>query len=292
MSATLAIDIGGTKTLLALVDGPHIIAEKRISTRNGGDPGAWLAAIADAASDWRGQYDAVGAAVTGNISDGKWSALNPATLPVPDRFPLADDLLKRLGVPVVCINDAQAAAWGEYCHGAGQGLDMVFLTVSTGIGGGVVIGGRLLTGRNGLAGSAGITRIGMNPSSPMIEDRAAGHWMASAARDAGHDVDARGVFAAAANGDRWAQGIIGASSDAAATLMLNLQLLFDPDVILLGGGIGLADAYVQALRARLDLMHPRLRPDMRPAALGVHAGVIGAANMATSNEKQTRRKSS
>ena len=95
------------------------------------------------AAAWRGRFDRVGAAVTGIVADGRWHALNAGILPVPAGFPIVEALSTRLGCPVLAINDAQAAAWGEYRFGAGAGRDIVFLTVSTGIGGGIVLGGRL-----------------------------------------------------------------------------------------------------------------------------------------------------
>lgn len=84
----LAIDIGGTKILSALVDGRQVLDRRRIETERGAGPQAWLDAIAATIADWRGRFNAAGVAVTGRIADGCWSALNPTILPVPDRFPL------------------------------------------------------------------------------------------------------------------------------------------------------------------------------------------------------------
>ena len=280
MTARLAIDIGGTKTLVALVDGASVLAEVQTSTARDLGAGAWCDAIAEAARAWTGEVDRVGAAVSGVIMDGSWSALNPKTLPVPERFPLASELASRLARPVSCFNDGQAAAWGEHRFGAGDGRDLVFVTVSTGIGGGAVVGGRLLIGRGGLGCSAGLTRIGTSLDSPPVEDISAGRWIAAAASAQGHDVDPQGVFAAAVAGEAWASAIVEQSADVVANLLANLQWLFDPPLLVIGGGIGLAEGYLERLRSRLDLQPSNCRPELRPAALGRHAGVIGAADLA------------
>ena len=91
----------------------------------------------------------------------------------------------RFGKPAACFNDAHAAAWGEHRFGAGKGEDLFFLTVSSGIGGGAVIGGKLLEGRGGMAASAGLQRMGFSGEGGPVEDQAAGLWMARAAGQVG-----------------------------------------------------------------------------------------------------------
>ncbi|MCC6306199.1 MAG: putative N-acetylmannosamine-6-phosphate 2-epimerase, partial [Rhodobacteraceae bacterium] len=142
----LTFDIGGTKTLAALVRGREVLDRRTVATdRAIGGPG-WTGGLAALADGWQGRYGRVAVAVTGVVRDGAWSALNPGTLAIPANFPLASRLAHAFEAPVEVVNDAQAAAWGEYRFGAGRGRDMVFLTVSSGIGGGVVAGGRLLRG--------------------------------------------------------------------------------------------------------------------------------------------------
>lgn len=280
MTTSLAIDIGGTKTLVALVDGMRIVDAEETPTRRGGDPVQWCNEIAKCARKWNGAYETAGAAVTGVIAAGRWSALNPETLDIPSGFPLADELTARIGKPVACFNDAQAAAWGEHAFGAGERRDLVFITISTGIGGGAVIDGKLLTGRSGLGGSAGLIRLSVSPDARPVEAMAAGRFFRAAARDAGHDADAKGVFLASAQGESWARAIIAQSADAVALLLHNIQLLFDPPMIVVGGGIGLAPGYVEQLNLRLAEHPPAQRPEIRLAALGKYAGVIGAADLA------------
>jgi N-acetylmannosamine-6-phosphate 2-epimerase / N-acetylmannosamine kinase len=145
----LAIDIGGTKTSMALVADATILDLRSIKTRRSESADVWIAAIQESVTPWSGRYAAAGLALTGGIRDGRWHALNPATLPIPSGFPIVDRMSKALGVRVTALNDGQAAVWGEYRHGAGAGSDLVYLTVSTGIGGGIVLDGKLRTGRGG-----------------------------------------------------------------------------------------------------------------------------------------------
>lgn len=277
--AILAVDIGGTKMLAALVDGATIIEGREAPTPRHLPAEAWCDAVAALVADWRERCLSAAAAVTGQVRDGRWYTLNPAILPIPSGFPLAAALGGRLGKAVTLANDAQAAAWGEHRHGAGEGQDIVFLTISTGIGGGVVSGGRLLTGHRGVAASVGQTSLAVD-SGVRIEDVAGGGGMAAAARAEGHDVDARGVFAASAAGAAWAEQILARSAATIARLILDLQKLFDPAFVVIGGSIGLAPGFLARLRAVLADAPEPFHPTIRAAGLGKHAGVIGVADLA------------
>ncbi len=276
----LVLDIGGSKTLVALVDGAEVLAEARVPTRPEAGPEAWIEAAAEAARPWSGRYGQVAAAVTGLVADGRWSALNPAILPIPEGFPLAERLERRFGRPALAVNDAQAAAWGEHRWGAGQGEDMAFLTLSTGIGGGVVLGGRLVTGRGGLAGHVGVTGMILTEDPAPIESRISGRWVAAEAARAGHPAEAEAVFAAARDGAAWAEAIVAEQAARTARLLRNLQLILAPERIVLGGGIGLAPGHLERIAARLAGLPAVLRPHLVPAALGARAGVVGAADLA------------
>ena len=206
--------------------------------------------------------------------------LDPATLGIPDDYPLVENLLTLLGVPAFAANDAQAAAWGEYRLGAGRNEDMVFLTVSTGIGGGIVLNGRPLLG---LAGHFGLLRGPSANQSTPFEDGVSGHWIAAEARAAGHDVDATGVFAAAVQGASWAEAILAGSAEKIALLCADIQLAVDPKRIVMGGGIGLAPGYFERVAASLMPLPSRLRPLLVPAELGPRAGIVGIADLASSS---------
>ena len=275
-TATLAIDIGGTKTLAALVRGAQVSAETTIATSREAGPDSWLAAIAEHAKSWNGRYERIGIAATGLINDGCWSALNPATLAIPDGYPLAAQASKLFGKPAFAVNDAQAAAWGEHRFGAGDNEDTVFLTISTGIGGGVVVNGRPLLG---LAGHFGLVRSPTNGQSP-LEDVVSGRWMATEAASAGHPAEAPEIFQQARIGATWAQTIIGQSAARVALLCRDIQMMFAPKRIVIGGGIGLASGYLDAVEAQLVGLPSHLAPRLVAASLGPHAGIIGAADLA------------
>jgi N-acetylmannosamine-6-phosphate 2-epimerase/N-acetylmannosamine kinase len=275
----LAIDIGGTKMLAALVTGARIDDERDVGTPREKSAEGWCDGVAALVADWVGRYKAVAAAVTGQVWDGRWYTLNPAILPIPSGFPLGVALRDRLGKSVTLANDAQAAAWGEHRYGAGEGQDIVFLTISTGIGGGVVSGGRLLGGHHGLAASVGQTSLAVD-ASVRIEDVAGGGGMAAAARALGHDVDARGVFSASEAGADWAERILSRSAATIARLILDLQKLFDPAFVVVGGSIGLAPGFLGRLRAALADVPEPFHPTIRAAGLGRHSGVIGVADLA------------
>lgn len=285
--SVLSIDVGGTKMLAALVRDGAVLETVRLATPQGGDPSAWFEALFAEIASWQGRYSAVGLAVTGIVDDGRWSALNRRTLDIPDRFPLAATVARFTDRPVFAANDAQAAAWGEHAFGAGAGEDMVFLTVSTGIGGGIVFGGRLL---GGLAGHFGQLRDDDHPDET-LEDRVSGRWLAAQARPHRADATARDVFAAAKAGEGWAQALVRVSAGRTALLCRNVQLALDPRRIVIGGSIGLAEGYLAAVEQALVPVPVRLRPSLHSAALGENAGIIGIASLAqrqaTSRENET-----
>jgi N-acetylmannosamine-6-phosphate 2-epimerase/N-acetylmannosamine kinase len=276
----LAIDLGGTKTLLGLVRGSECLETRHIRTLGDAGADAWLGALAEAAAPWRGIYATAAIAVTGRVAEGRWYSFNPDVLPVPAGFPLAAELSRRLDVPVYALNDAQAAAWGEYRFGAAQGCDMVFITVSTGIGGGIVLGGRLLTGHRGIAGHLGQYRSGAAVDTPWLEHLASGSALARDAAAAGHPTDAEGVFAAAASGADWAECLLDGAAARLGAACASLQAILDPDCIVIGGGVGLAPGFLARLRNHLATLPEVVRPDLRAAALGAMAGLLGVADVA------------
>ena len=278
----LGIDIGGTKILAALVEAGKVTQQLRLPTSREAGPDAWIAEVVAAIAGWQGAYRRVAVAVTGLIDAGRWSALNPATLGIPPDYPLVETLTRRFGLPVLAANDAQAAAWGEYRFGAGAQQDLVFLTISTGIGGGVVIDGRPLLG---LGGHFGLLRSPSGGPSP-LEDQTSGRWMAAEAARAGHAAEAPEIFAAARDGAAWAETILDASARRVALLCADIQLMFDPKRIVIGGGIGLAEGYLDRVRRQLPHVSPRLQPELVAASLGAHAGVIGVADLASRASQQ------
>ncbi|MFK7890990.1 MAG: ROK family protein [Granulosicoccus sp.] len=285
----LAFDLGGTKIAAAIVHQGCIVEQQTMPTDTSADPDEWVRSMAQLARPWSGQYSLAGAAVTGRIEAGLWSALNPLTLNLPDKYPLPEQLRVALGCQVMAVNDAQAATWGEYRFGAGISYetttisDLVFITVSTGIGAGIVLGGRLILGHAGLAGSIGQIPYG-NQGDPW-ENHAAGRWFAQAAASKGlarpgGRVEAAEVFAAAARGDQVAETLIRQSAREVARLCENLQATLDPAVIVLGGGIGLAHGYLERVSQYINTTRPCTDVHLIPAVLGSDAGLIGVADLA------------
>jgi len=278
---TLALDIGGTKMLAALVEGAAVADTFSMPTPREGNPKEWLKALFRQIAPWQGRYGRIGIAVTGIVDDGRWSALNRKTLDIPDRFPLTETVSSITACPAFAANDAQAAAWGEHRFGAGASEDMIFLTISTGIGGGIVAGGRLL---QGIAGHFGLFRVqdfeNAGAFDSAVEDHISGNWIAQAASRHRPDATARDVFEAAREGAQWAEEIIDLSARRAALLCRNVQLAIDPPRIVIGGGIGLAPGYLERIEARLAGVPERLRPKLVAARLGDKAGVVGIADLA------------
>jgi predicted NBD/HSP70 family sugar kinase len=277
VSPVLAFDLGGTKLAAALVDGCRLIERRECPTDRGAGAEAWIDAAIRLAEGWRG-YRAAGIAATGLVRAGAWRALNRETLSIPDDFPLAERLSTRLGVPVAARNDAQAAAWGEYRFGTGRGSDLAFVTVSTGIGGGLVMGGRLVEGRSGLAGHLGIAPVAEADGTLIqLEDLASGRALDRIAGDRG---GAPAVAAAALAGAPWAGKMLDRAIAPLALALRRLQLECDPACVVVGGGLGLAPGYLDRLRRHLASVPVPMRPDLRAAALGADAGLIGIADLA------------
>lgn len=155
---TLAIDIGGTKLAAALIDKNLRISQRReLPTPASKTPDALREALKALVEPLRAEARQVAIASTGIIQEGMLLALNPHNLGGLLHFPLVQTLETIAGLPTLAVNDAQAAAWAEYHALPDDIRDMVFITVSTGVGGGVVCDGKLLTGKGGLAGHLGHT---------------------------------------------------------------------------------------------------------------------------------------
>lgn len=280
----LAIDIGGTKILAALVDGAEILDRQRVPTPRSGAVDELVRDVGELARPWLDRVAVVGVAATGVFDDGGWHALNEDVLAIPAGYPLAGRLEAVLGRPVTATNDAQAAAWGEHRFGAGQGRDMVFVTISTGVGGGIVSGGRLL---GGIAGSIGQIVDMRAPEAGPVEDHCSGQWIERAAASAGRPGTAAEVFAAAADGAEWAEAIIATAGERVAVLMRTLQLILDPPRIVVGGGVGLAQGFLGRIQQQLESLSPRLRPTLVAASTGAAAGILGAADLARYHQSKS-----
>ncbi len=208
-------------------------------------------------------------------------------LPGLNDAPIGALLGEELAVPVVVENDVNLAALGEQRRGRSSAPEeLVFISVGTGVGMGIVIGGRILRGAHGGAGELGALPLG--PDRVGDDVRALGpleaiaggaglaqHWAALTGRES----DGRGVYAAAERGDPQAAALLHDQARALAMGVRTVQALLDPDLFVFGGGIGArADVHARVQEALAE--HGLPAPDLVLSALGERAGMLGAVEMA------------
>lgn len=308
----LAVDLGGTELRAALVDRTGaILAHAATTTAAREGPDAVIDQIVGLVDGLRDRGTGghvrilgLGVGAPGPLDPVAGIAVAPPTLDGWYDVPLAARLRQRLGLAVRLENDANAAALGEWRFGAGRGTQsMVFITVSTGIGGGVIADGLLLHGRRGLAGEVGHMTISDDSedacfcgargcweslASGSALGRRAARLAASGAADfirrlAGADpVTGRHVTAAARLGDPVALGLLAVEARWLGIGIVNLLHLYSPERVVLGGGLG---ACLDLLQAGIDaVIASRAMPAYRDvpvvaAALGANAGLVGAASL-------------
>lgn len=192
-------------------------------------------------------------------------------------------LCELVGLPVSLANDADLAAVGEAWFGSAARRDMAYLTISSGVGAGAVVGGRLVRGRAKLL-EVGLTILGLpdDASEPvLLEDLASGSGLRTAAQRVGIDADAEAIAGAVRTGDRTAIRLWERYSRAVAATAVNLAHLLLPEVIVIGGGVGRSGQLIlDPVRQWLERYGPRQLPvpiAVVEAALGDDAGLIGAA---------------
>jgi N-acylmannosamine kinase len=279
-----AVDLGGTKIAAARIEAGVIAARSRAPTDAGASGEALVASMGhllEGLGYVRG--DPLGIAVSGRIdAQGHWHAVNMGTLPEVSAIPLQDMASELIG-DCRCLNDAAAAVLAEARCGAGRGAaNLAYVTVSTGIGGGLMVDGRLLSSASGLAGHIGFAgsrlgdRICGSGRFGTVESIAGGRAISDAAALAGHAMDARGVIEAARAGEAWADAIIGRSARSVAALIADLRAILGLDRAILGGSIGLSEGYVHRVRGALDGEPALFRVPLVTAELGPEAPLFGA----------------
>jgi glucokinase len=306
---TIGVDVGGTKCLgVVLDDGGKVVAERRRPTPQSGSGPALIDAVVEVAGELQdGASMPVGVGVPGLVDRDGVLRFAP-NIPGVTELRIRDELANRLGVRIQVDNDATCAAWAEQGGGAGRGRQHVILvTLGTGIGGGIVTDGRLVRGAHGFAGEIGhmVVDAGGLPcpcgQQGCWERYASGSGLGRLAREAAHahqiphvvelaggDPEAvRGehVTQAAAEGDPAAQEVMARFAWWVGLGLANLANAFDTECFVLGGGLVEAgDILLAPVRASFhDLVEAaEHRPpvDIIPAALGEHAGAIGAAMLA------------
>ena len=276
---TLAIDIGGTKLAAALVTDDLLLCDRReLPTPASKTADALNTALEALVRPLCMRAKRVAIASTGIIREGNLIAINPQNLGGLMHFPLVKTLREITGLPTLAINDAQAAAWAEYQAMAEKVSDMAFITVSTGVGGGVVSNGTLLTGAGGLAGHLGHSLA--DPDGPLcgcgrvgcVEAIASGRGIAAAATD-----DLCGLDAFAAQGHPQARLLIQHSAQTLARMIADLKALTDCQCVVVGGSIGLADGYLPLVRDYLAQEPAIYQVPLCAAHYRHDAGLLGAA---------------
>ncbi|MFG2005662.1 ROK family protein [Spirillospora sp. NPDC048911] len=300
-SPVMAIDIGGTKTAVAVVEpGGRVAAYDRIVTPNdaGVDAeGLWrtLESLLDKVAADAGSPDLAGVGV-GCGGPMTWPAaeVSPLNIPAWRGFPLRARLRSRYaGLPVRVHNDAICVAVGEHWRGAGRGRDNVLgMVVSTGVGGGMVLNGHLIDGASGNAGHIG--HVVVDPEGPpcvcggrgCLEAIARGPGLVAWAQEQGWRTgrrDATGVDLAgdARRGHPVAESAMVRAGRALGIAIASATHLCDLEVVAIGGGLSQAGALLfdpleEALRVHARMRFAR-QVQVVPAALGQTSGLIGAA---------------
>lgn len=279
-ASVLAVDIGGTKLAAAVCAGGLSEVSRRPT---GPQPWESLVQLLDPLAS---QVDAIGVGCGGPMA---WPAgeVSPLNIPAWRSFPLRARLTERYAVPVRVHNDAVCMAVGEHWRGGWGTDDLLGMVVSTGVGGGLVLGGRLVDGATGNAGHVG--HLVVDPHGPVcacggrgcLEAVARGPAVVAWAAERGSAAtDGRSLATLAAAGDPLAVEAFWRAGRALAVGVTSAAVLLDVEVVTVGGGLSQVPSVWDALRSELAVrcrigFLAGLR--VEPAALGQEAGLLGAA---------------
>jgi glucokinase len=300
--AWLGIDLGGTNTRVGLVDAAGLKSWEHFTTKAAQGTGQWLDNLSSAAHKLRAQGpQPVGAGIAspGIIQRPQGVVMRSPNLPAWNGFPLAQEVEKALGLPTQVENDANCYALGEYHFGAGEGRDLACFTLGTGVGGGLIIDGKLVIGPLGTGSELGHTlavsggRACGCGAKGCVESYASATGllgMLSEALDQGRETvlgpgsKASDMAAAAQAGDGLAQELFSQAGRALGQAFANVATFTGLDLIILGGGVSsawplMASAAEEAMQERLHLVSPK-RIEIRLAELGDDAPLLGAAAIA------------
>jgi glucokinase len=311
VTLTIGVDVGGTKVAAGVVDADGIIlAQARRPTPSTSPPDVEKT-IADLVLELRANHDieAVGIGAAGFIDADRATVLFAPNLAWRDE-PLRDEVAKLVGLPVVVENDANAAAWGEYRYGAGRGEShMLCVTVGTGIGGGIVMDGHLYRGRFGIGAEFGHMQVVPDGrrcgcgQRGCWEQYCSGRALLHEAREIAdvqkgygqrllelgngrpEGIEAPEVTTAAREGDPAALACFEEVGTWLGQGLADLASSFDPAVFVIGGGVADAGELLlgparRVFAERLTGTTHRPHAEIRIAALGNQAGLIGAADLA------------
>jgi glucokinase len=293
---SIGIDLGGTNLRAAAIDrSGKMLAKIAGSTQLSAGREAVVEDMVSSIRTLREQLGAgslagVGVGVPGFIILEKGIITGSPNLPGFDNFPIRDDIEQRLGAPVILENDANAAALGEKWMGAGRDHnDLVLLTLGTGVGGGIISGGKVLHGFVGMAGELGHTTVNPtgNPcgcgNQGCLEKHASATAVVAMARmmGLGDQLSSEDVYRLAVGGDEKAKAIFVAMGQALGTALATLTNIFNFPLYLLSGGMLPAwDLFAPAMLAecaRRSFIFRTTATRIDKAQLGNEAGLYGAA---------------
>ena len=305
---TIGVDLGGTKMLVGVLAGTETLYEQRETSTGQTEEELVELLVREVleALEARPDAAAVGLGIPATIDHDTGVAVSAVNLPLAD-LPIRDLVSERVGLPVFVDNDANVAALAEHLYGAGRDAeDMVLLTIGTGIGGGIVLGGEVYRGATGAGAELGHVVIDMNgpPCQGNCRGRGCVETMASgtalgregrAAAEAdpdsalasmlaeGQEIDGRAVTEAALGGDPTAIAVFELIGTRLGVALTSFANIFEPKVIVIGGGV-MAAGDLLLDPARAELRARALRPmneiPVLAAELGPDAGMIGAAALA------------
>ena len=305
MSHTVAVDIGGTQIRVAVYEPDSIkpIAHQR--TRSlAKEPGVYNRLAQAIESVWpKGTVGAIGIASPGPLDPHSGTILATPNIPEWQNFPLTSKLSEHFSVPAYLDNDANMAGLAEWQFGAGKGhKDVVYLTISTGIGGGVITDGCLLQGFRGMGAELG--HITIDPNGPIcgcgqrghIESFSSGPSIARYVMEqikagektslhAQSHLTAAHIADAAHEGDSLAISAFERAGYYLGMAVANYLAVFDPSILILGGGVSqVGDLLFKPFEASLrkHTFHPHYLDGLviTKAALGDDAGLLGALALA------------
>ena len=297
-AAVLGLDIGGTKFAAGVVDASgavhgFVVAPSE-AARGPEDGVARLfelgrAAVAESGWSWDA-IDAIGIGCGGPLDSANGILIAPLHLPGWNDVHIAARATEELGRPAVLDNDATAAAAGEHRYGAGRGRrNMVYLTLSTGVGGGVIIDGQLHRGRSGNGGELGHVTVDWHGRRcrgcgrrGCLEAYCSGTSIAERANEAGMDgASAADVAQAALAGNDIAAKVWDETCEALASGITSIVNLFEPEIVVLGGGVvRTGEQLLAPVRQRVAEQAMGGPVDVVAAANGDRVGVVGAAAVA------------
>jgi glucokinase len=294
---TLSFDLGATQLRAGLVDADgRIVTRSAVLTDHAGGVAAvvgQMLMLADRIGFGRhlAEIDAVGVATPGPLDSSTGVVLTIPTMEGWTDVPLRQILAEKFDLPVSLDNDGISAAVGEWKHGAGSSAsNLVYVTVSTGIGGGVIADGKVLRGSRGMAGHVGHMMI--DPDGPRcacggmgcFEMLASGTSFGARGKPFGFSNGAE-IAAAARQGNGDAMRLVDQEADLLAYGFASLIHLYSPEILVMGGGVSQALDLMQnriEAHTRQLTMTPFHHVEIRKAGLGDDAGLIGAAVLAQS----------